>query len=146
MFEAALLLAAAVAAPTENMHLICEGGTARQFPTSTTTGIVATSRGGSAVGSSVTTEPGYVPMIIQFRLQNGLAELSVPSYAGIRQGAGGWSKVKSLYVSDGEITGKVSAGMFDSSSFRIDRRTGTISSSGGYQGECRPMDASQRKF
>lgn len=129
-----------------DLHLICEGATAVQVPTSQTTGVVTTNRGGMAVGSSVTTEAGAVAMTVQFRIRNGLAELSTPAYSGVRQNKSGWAKVKDLVTTDDEFAGKVGAGWIGSSRFRIDRRTGTMTSSGGYQGQCRRLEQSERQF
>lgn len=45
----------------------------------------------------------------------------------------GWFKVKDLVVNDREIMGKVAMNFLASSRFRIDRRTGVMTSSGGYR-------------
>ena len=130
-----------------SMHLICTGGTVAQLPTGQTTSMVTTSRGAMAIGSSVSTQPGFVPLKIQFRMSQGKAQLNVPAFAGVRANAdGGWSEVKKLYVSDDEITGKVSTGWIGSSQFRIDRRTGEMTSSGGFRGDCKKIDQADRQF
>ena len=137
----------AAATQTEKFHLICEGGKSVSVATSSTSAVVTTERGGNAIGSSITSQPVYRPMTVQFRLENGLAELNVPAVSGVKQDApGGWSKVKDLHVTENDITGKVSMGWLVKSTFRIDRRTGIMTTEGGYQGDCRPMDMTQRKF
>ena len=48
----------------------------------------------------------------------------------IRGGEDGWFKIKSIEVSDREITGSVAVNAFNNPKLRVDRYTGAISLSG----------------
>ena len=58
----------------------------------------------------------------------------------------GWLPVKKLAVNDMTISGKISMGLLDSSSFTIDRISGIITSSGGFTGKCAAIAAENRQF
>jgi|JI6StandDraft_1071083.scaffolds.fasta_scaffold09300_7 hypothetical protein len=61
----------------------------------------------------------------------------------IRGGKDGWFEIKSIKISDSEITGKVGVNFMNSPKIRIDRMTGNISISGkagDYVGRCQKYD------
>lgn len=61
----------------------------------------------------------------------------------IHGGDGGWFEIKSIKVTDNEITGKVGINFINSPKLRIDRITGMISisgKSGDYVGRCAKYD------
>ena len=54
--------------------------------------------------------------------------------------------MRELQVTDRDITGKIKINLLNNSSFRIDRISGRLTSSGGFQGDCEPEDVTRRKF
>jgi hypothetical protein len=66
-------------------------------------------------------------------------------------GNGGWFTVSDLWVNDDEITGVIRLNALNKPKFRIDRRSGQISITGGFSdftGQCDAVraDGPQRKF
>lgn len=147
MFLLAIALQGASPA-SEELFLVCDGGTAANATTSTTNAIVRDQYGNEVSGTASTSEPTNVNFRVQFRMLNGAAEMNVPTVATpqLRGGQAGWFPVKKLVVSDTEISGNVSYNFMSSSRFRIDRRTGIMTSSGGFNGTCVKRDLSQRAF
>jgi len=74
--------------------------------------------------------------------------LSVPAalLPPIHGGKRGEFRVRELQVSERDITGKIKINLLNNSSFRIDRISGRLTSSGGFQGDCEPEDVTRRKF
>ena len=77
-----------------------------------------------------------------------MPRVMLPPFHG---GDGGWFDIKSVKISDTEITGKVGINFMNSPTLRIDRLTGNISisgKSGDYAGRCQKYDpaTSQRAF
>lgn len=144
----ALPLAASPAHAADELLLICDGVTYTNVESARTTGAVADNQGYSAGASITTTRPGEVPFRVQFRLLDGAARMNVPAFAsGGAKGDANWFPVSNLAVSDSEITGRVKFGFwYGSSNFRIDRRTGTMTTSGGFNGGCQKQDITQRAF
>jgi hypothetical protein len=130
------------------MLLICDGSTFTVAPTSQTNAFVADNRGNMVTGSATSTAPANVGFQVQLRIIGNDAEMHLPAAAAPRISAknGGWRKVKELQITENQISGKVRTDWFDSSSFRIDRRTGSITSEGGFSGTCRKQDLQQRAF
>lgn len=69
----------------------------------------------------------------------------------IRGGENGWFKIKSIAISENEITGSVAVNFMNNPKLRIDRITGAISLSGkagDYSGRCSPYnpESVQRAF
>jgi hypothetical protein len=69
----------------------------------------------------------------------------------IRGGEDGWFKVKSIKITENEITGSVAVNLVNNPKLRIDRVTGAISISGkagDYSGRCERYDPAtvQRAF
>lgn len=138
----------AVATTPPDMLIICDGSAVAMAPESTTTMGVTDNQGYSATGSAVTSSPATLAFTAQLRIEGGEARMNLPAFAGpeISSSKGGWYRVKGLSVDDRRITGKVVWNFLSSSSFEIDRRTGTMTSSGGFQGQCHAADLEQRAF
>lgn len=142
------LLVAADVAALPNIYLICEGQTAANLASETTTATITDNEGYSANGVATTSRPSVVRMTIQFRVSDGKAEINMPRFAApvISSSKEGWYPVKDLKFTDDQISGKVKYNFIASSSFRIDRSTGVITSSGGFQGQCTKVERAERKF
>jgi hypothetical protein len=54
--------------------------------------------------------------------------------------------VRELQVSERDIVSKIRINLMNNASFRIDRISGRLTSSGGFQGNCEPEDVTRRKF
>ena len=135
--------------PENEMLLVCDGSTFTVVPTSQTNALVTDSHGNMVVGSATSSAPANVRRQVQLRIKGGSAEMQVPELGGLAFlfiVNAGWYKVKNLIVGGDEISGKVRFGAFDSSKFRIDRRTGSISLQGVFSGNCRKEDLQKRAF
>lgn len=141
------LLLAAETATLPDMHLICDGQSAANMASSSTAN-VTDNEGYSVNGIATTSRPTVIAMSLQFRVVDGVAEMNLPRIAApqISSSKGGWYQVKDLKVTDDQITGKVRFNFVNSSSFRIDRTTGILTSAGGFQGTCAKVDRAERKF
>jgi hypothetical protein len=69
----------------------------------------------------------------------------------IRGGEDGWFKIKSIEISENEITGSIAVNLLNNPKLRIDRVTGAVSisgKSGNYSGRCQLYDPEtvQRAF
>lgn len=134
VWAAALILAAG----TANLDLDCAGGTVTSAATQTTSGTVVGTYG-SASGSIVTSEPTYVPFSVRIRI-TGID-------GSVQFEDGSQSKLRKLVITDDEIRAKVSIGLLMSSSVYIDRRKGSISTSQGFRGTCKPhVETTERAF
>lgn len=135
--------------PETEMLLVCEGSRFTLVPTSQTNAIVTDNRGNLAVGSATSSAPANVAVQVRLHVKEGVAEMQVPSLGGpafVFVVNAGWYSVKNLIFGDDEISGKVKFGVFDSSKFRIDRRTGAISLQSVFAGTCRKEDLQKRAF
>lgn len=130
------------------LSLTCSGRSFISVPVETAAVTARDSYGGSASGSGVRTEIREVEASVGFRLEQGLAKMQLPAMflPNIHGGRGGWFNVKNLAVTEREITGKVAVNFLHQPSFRIDRMTGEITSSGGFHGQCERESSEQRKF
>ena len=146
----AILLAAATSAMTTppDMLLVCEGSTLAMAPESQTSMGVVDNEGYAATGSAVTSTRADVAFTAQLRIEDGEARMNLPTFVApeVNSSKGGWYRVKSLVVDDKRITGKVVLNFLSSSSFEIDRRTGRMTSAGGFQAQCRAVDLTERAF
>ena len=142
----AILLSGAQPA-LEEMLLICDGASVGDIVTSRTNGVALDSRGNVATGTAATIESGSVEFQVQFRTRGDIAEMNVPGGAAPwwSGGKAGWYPVKRLSITDDEITGRVQFNLLTSSSFHIDRRTGSITTK-SFSGICRKQDLTQRAF
>lgn len=139
----AVLYAVAQGLPL-TLHLICPGSSTAMAPSRSVTGGVYGSEGsvtGSATESELVTKVGTT----EFKLENGSATIRPPMGFVARKGKAGWFPVKNLTVSEDEITGELTVALLETSRFRIDRRTGEITTSGGYRGIC-SLATDTRKF
>lgn len=147
---AALMLSLmfAAQAAVSDLSLTCRGSVLGAVPVETTSVSAVTSTGGRAVGSGVRSEVVSRDVDLSFRIEQGQAKLRLPSalLPQIRSGNAGWFKVSNLTVTENEISGRVAINFLSRPTFRIDRRTGEISSSGGFHGVCAADDLTQRKF
>ncbi len=142
------LIGMAASTSAQDLSLICKG-TFRGMFTERAGGIVLADNQGNAVsgrGSSATYRE--VPTLAQFRLEGEAAQLNLPQppTCSICVGEKGWRKVKDLKVGPDRIAGKITYGLFSGASFEIDRRTGIMTSSNGFRGECEAQDLSEHKF
>lgn len=140
------LLLLQVAAP--DLQLTCVGNVTGAIPVETTSVNAQSAWGSTANASGVRSEIATAEVSVGFRLQGGKAQLRIPSelLPQWRGGKNGWFEVRDLMVSEREITGKVAVNIFMRPTFRIDRYTGELSSSGGFQGKCQTQDVTERKF
>ncbi len=133
--------------PSDETLLVCDGTSRGNQVTSRTTGSMFDNRGNSATGYAVTTEPGTVAFRVQLRIKDGKAEMNTPPGPSPWWGGGkaGWYPVKGLAITGDEISGRVQYNFATASRFRIDRRTGTITTD-KFTGTCVKQDLSQRAF
>ncbi len=145
---AAMTSTPAIAQDAAPLHLdlVCDGGTVTEVVASSTTANV-NSAYGRTTGTSETIEPRYVAFSIRVKIEGEAGQVNLPAFAlpGLSSAKDGWLRIKNLRVTEDHITGKIPFNFLSNSSFQIDRRAGTISSSGGFSGNCRP-DAGERKF
>jgi hypothetical protein len=147
-----LVLAAPAAAqppsPPLELNLSCRGESTALATVGTES--VATRNNMGGASTSYGTRQGLVTIdtLISFRLSNGEAMLSVPAalLPPIHGGKRGEFRVRELQVGDRDITGKVRINLMNNASFRIDRISGRLTSSGGFQGDCEAEDVARRKF
>lgn len=132
VWAAALVLAAGAA----TFDLDCKGGTVVNATTSTTTAAVY-GQGGNATGAAVTTEPTYVPFEVRVIIADGIGEVQLP--AGERQ------KLKKIVILDDSVTAQY-GGFLDRRKFHIDRHSGKIMTSAGFEGSCKPHEETPRAF
>lgn len=147
MIPILLVIAAAATGAPADLLLLCRGASVAQVQTSKTEAVVY-SPSGSATGSASTSEPQSINIETEFELVDGKARMHVPSVAsGGASGNANWFPVSDLKITQDEFSGKVKYGfLLGSSTFRIDRRTGRISTSGGYQGTCEKQEVEKQKF
>jgi hypothetical protein len=135
-------------APPLELNLSCRGESTAL--TTVGTESVATRNNWGGASASYGTRQGLVTIdtLISFRLANGEAMLSVPAalLPPIHGGKRGEFRVRELQVSDRDVTGKIKINLMNNASFRIDRISGRLTSSGGFQGDCEPEDVTRRKF
>lgn len=132
----------------DEMLLVCDGSTFTVAPTSQSNASVTDNQGYMVSGTATATAPINLEFQVRLRIVGSDAEMSMPPIAAptINSGNGWWYKVKDLKISENEISGKIKMNWFISSSFRIDRRTGSISSEGGFSGICWKEDLQKRAF
>jgi hypothetical protein len=123
------------------MLLVCTGTTLRSTPTSQTSAMVTDNSGNMAVGSATSSSIQNAQIQVRLRITGEEGELFVP--AGFMNS--GWRKVKKFKMGADEISGKISYWLTQSS-FRIDRRTGIMTTSNGFEGNCIKEDLQQRAF
>lgn len=138
--------------PSERLDLVCLGAGAANRPTSST--VTAWDSEGN-YGSANVVGNRTVPFDDQVNLwiDGGEGRIRMPRamLPPIRGGEDGWFKVKSIEITDNEITASVAVNLINNPKLRIDRITGNISISGkagDYSGRCQRYDPDtvQRAF
>jgi hypothetical protein len=129
-----------------SLLLSCPGSSSGMGVASSTNVIGSNNYGERVNVSGSTRTPMTVEGVVEIRISNGLAEVMIPAQFTLGSGGTKWRKVKNLSVTDDEISGKISLGLLDSSTFRIDRRSGVLISNGGFRGQCQKVDESKRAF
>ena len=125
-----------LAAGAASFDLDCKGGTVVDAATSTTTAVVA-GRSGYATGSAVTTEPTLISFDVRITINGDTGQVQGP--------AGSTDKLKKIAVSDDSITAEY-GGLLNKRKFFIDRRSGKITTSAGFNGICKPREDAPRAF
>jgi len=123
------------------MHLVCTGSTLTSTPSGQTSAIVSDSNGNFAVGTSTSNDIKKDVIQVRLRVIGANADFFVP--AGFNNA--GWRKVKDLKIGNDEISGKITYWL-NKSTFQIDRRTGIITTSNGFEGICKKEDLQKRAF
>jgi len=116
----ALLMLADVATQPLSLNLACEG---------------SSMVGGGILDRGPPTQRSYV---VQVRIDDGAVSILLPpSGGGI---ISDWQDAEQVTITDNEITGKLRTTIFSKSKFTIDRRSGVMTSSGGFTGTCRKVE------
>jgi len=129
-----------------SLLLSCAGASSGVAATSSSSAVVYDNQGRQVTARGSTIEPVTIYGTVEIKLFDGIAEVLVPSQFTGGSGGTKWRKVKNLVVTETEITGKVGLGLLSSTTFRVDRRTGSLTSNGGFRGQCIKVDESQRAF
>lgn len=121
MIYALLMLADAPAEPAIPLDLLlaCEG---------------SSMVGGGILDYGPRTQRSYT---VQVRVLGESVSLLFPSTGGIVED---WRTSDNVLIDDDQITGKVRTSIFGKSSFKIDRRSGIMTSQGGFSGSCRKVE------
>lgn len=134
------------------LNLVCSGGGAANKAD------VATANGWDSYGGSATaTVVGRRSVGFDDQLQlwiegdEGMARMPRAMLPPIHGGSDGWFKIKSIKVSENEITGSISVNPLNHPKLELDRLTGTVTLSGKageFNGHCAKFDPSnvQRAF
>ena len=153
MFAAIGLSTASQAQDAGNrLNLICGGQGAANKPTSSN--VYAWDDDGNSAGATVngTRVVGFGDDVALW-IEGGDGRLRMPRamLPALRGGENGWFKLKSIVITDREITASVAVNPLNNPKMRLDRMTGSISLSGkagDYTGGCQKFDpeATERKF
>jgi hypothetical protein len=146
-----VLAAPATAQPPQpplELNLSCRGESTGLATVGTESYATRNNWGGASTAYGTRQGLVTIDTLISFRLADGAAMLSVPAalLPPIHGGKRGEFRVRELMVSDRDITGKIKINLLNNASFRIDRISGRLTSSGGFQGDCEPEDVTRRKF
>lgn len=149
----AVLLVGSVPAAAQvpnRIELACVGGGAANH--ATVSGFNAWGNDGSAAGGQVygTRSVGFQDQVNMWLEGNeGRIRLPRTMLPPIHGGEDGWFKLKSIAMTDREITASAAVSMINNPKVRIDRYTGAISISGkagDFTGQCRKYDpATERR-
>lgn len=134
------------------LNLICGGQGAANKQT-TSNAYAWDSQGGSANATVNGTRSVGFGDEVALWIEDGEGQLRMPRamLPAIRGGDNGWFKLKSIVITDREITASVAVNAINNPKMRIDRTTGSISLSGkagDYSGGCEKYDpeSTARKF
>ena len=147
----AVLAAPAAAQPVPpplDLNLSCRGESTGLATVGTESYATRNNWGGASTAYGTRQGLVTIDTLISFRLMGGEAMLSVPAalLPPIHGGKRGEFRVRELQITDRDITGKIKINLLNNASFRIDRISGRLTSSGGFQGDCEPEDVTRRKF
>ena len=132
VWQAALIFAAGAA----SFDLDCKGGTVVNAATSATTAVVE-GRAGYATGSAGSAEPALISFDVRITINGDTGQVQGPG--------GSTDKLKKIAVSDDSITAEY-GGLLNRRKFFIDRRSGKITTSAGFNGICKPREDAPRAF
>lgn len=119
MLYALLLMADAVTQPLK-INLTCEG---------------SSMVGGGILDRGPPTQRSYV---VQVRVTEPNVMILLPSPGGGI--TSDWQEAEQVLITDDQITGKLRTSVISKSKFTIDRRSGVMTSSGGFTGVCRKVE------
>lgn len=152
-FVAALSLASTSSAQDagNRLNLVCGGlGSANKQATAN---VYAWGDGGTANATVNGTRSVGFGDEVALWIEGSEGRLRMPRaiLPALRGGENGWFKLKSIFITDREITASVAVNPLNSPKMRLDRMTGSISLSGkagDYAGGCQKFDPedTQRKF
>lgn len=142
-----LCLPAAAEAPSD-LALVCEGAMKGNWKVGSDGALLLGPNGQWQSGSASRMQYAEIPTVAEFRISAGNASMYLPQppSCGICKGETGWRDVKKLESTEAQFAGKISYGAFSGTTFQIDRRTGRMTSDNGFDGTCRAIDLTERKF
>lgn len=155
-FVALILLALATSAQGQEsgnrLNLICGGQGAANKQTATN--VYGWDSDGNTGGATIngTRSVGFGDEVaLWIEGEDGKLRMPRAMLPAIRGGENGWFKLKSIVVTDREITASVAVNALNNPKMRLDRTTGSISLSGkagDYSGGCEKYDpdSTKRKF
>lgn len=129
------------------INLVCLGGGAANKTTSTQA-YARDSNGNSSTANVIGNRSVPFDDQVNLWIEAGDGRLRMPRsmLPTIHGGDGGWFKIKSIKVTDSEITGSVAVNFINNPKLRIDRYTGAISISGkagDFIGRCEKYDPAE---
>jgi hypothetical protein len=147
-FVAAMMMAAAAQSGALPELLACRGSTIGSMATGSQSTVVQDSTGKVVTGRSVDSEVREIGAVMQFRLNGDDPRANIPRILAPETAVskGGWYRVRELQISEDFVRGRMIYNLFESSRFEIDRRTGILTTTDGFQGDCEAVDVNQRKF
>ena len=145
LFIGLLFIPTVTTAQDGALALVCEGG---GVATGSTFGHSSTiDADGDLVQGNYSGETSFgANGIFELRSDGKVAELRGPP-AMMPRSRTGWTSVKNFSMSENEITGRIkSMPLKEGMGFTIDRRTGIMATTWGFQGTCRTKVEEPRKF
>lgn len=148
MFLAALMMVTNAQATDLPDLLACRGSSVGSVATGSSSTIVKDSDGRVVTGQSVDSEVREIGAVIQFRLNGEDPRVNLPRIFAPETAVskGGWYRVRDLQITEDFVRGRMIFNLMQSARFDIDRRTGIVTTTDGFQGECQAVEVNQRKF
>ena len=150
LFLALLAVASipALAQAPDDLALVCEGVMKGNWKVGSDGALVLGPNGQWVSGSGSTMRYAEVPTQAELRIKENVVELYLPQppSCGLCTGETGWREVKDFEATEDRFTGRIRYGLLSGTDFVIDRRTGRMTSKNGFDGTCRAVDLSERKF
>ena len=145
---AAMLMAAAAQSGGLPELLACRGSSVGSMATGSSSTVVTDSTGRVVTGRSVDSEVREIGAVMQFRLNGEDPRANIPRIFAPETAVskGGWYRVRDLQITEDFVRGRMIFNLMQSSRFEIDRRTGILTTTDGFQGECQAVDVNARKF